>query len=168
MNIGLINKPKKSGATMRVWEIADAITAARGRKAKRAEVIDRYVSEGGNRNTASQQYHYWKAATNAVDDGACRKAVSSRDVDAVRITVGADGRIVIPAEMRAALRLGADGVITARVVDSEMRISTPGEALRRVQEQLEPLANSLKKKGISMVDELISDRREEARMDSEP
>ncbi len=50
----------KSGATARVWDVADEITAQQGRLAQRREVIARIVSEGGNKNTASTQYQKWK------------------------------------------------------------------------------------------------------------
>ena len=52
--------PGPGTRTGQVWEIADAITLEKGRRAQRHEVIERYVAENGNRNTASTQYQRWK------------------------------------------------------------------------------------------------------------
>ncbi|CAN5617723.1 hypothetical protein BH23PSE1_BH23PSE1_10130 [soil metagenome] len=49
------SRPAAGTATGRVWDLADAISRAAGRKARRREVIDAYAAEGGNPNTASTQ-----------------------------------------------------------------------------------------------------------------
>ncbi|HHL42124.1 MAG TPA: hypothetical protein ENJ42_00770 [Hellea balneolensis] len=48
------------GKTKRVWQICDELTQIAGQMAKRGDVIESYVAEGGNPNTASTQYSSWK------------------------------------------------------------------------------------------------------------
>jgi hypothetical protein len=147
--------PKPGSATGRVWEIADAITREAGRMARRGEVIERYVAEGGNANTASTQYHYWK---NAIGAAAPRDAGS---VGRVRLAVAPDGRLVIPADMRQAMQLDATGIVTARVVDGELRVVSPRAALERAR----ALVRTFDTGEGSPVDELIRERRAETEME---
>lgn len=84
-------------------------------------------------------------------------------VSFVRLKIGEGGRIVIPAEMRTAMLVKPGDTVTARVVDGEFRIISPGVALRRVQ----AFARTTIKPGRSVVDELIAERREEARRETE-
>lgn len=151
MNYGLVNKPKAPGATRRVWEIADEITARTGRLALRRDVIAAYEAEGGNRNTASTQYHYWKVAQEAEDE-----AADARDCETVRLRVGADGRVSLPPEMLHAMRVDPKGgVLNVRVENSELRAITPEEAARRAHAVLA----GLKDPGKSVVDAFLAERR---------
>jgi AbrB family looped-hinge helix DNA binding protein len=86
-------------------------------------------------------------------------------VNHTRLKVDTAGRIVIPAEMRAAMMVKPGDTVTAKVVDGEFRIVSPGVALKRVQ----AFARKWKAEhpGESVVDELIADRREEARRELE-
>lgn len=84
-------------------------------------------------------------------------------VDYTRMKIDSAGRIVIPAEMRAAMLVKPGDTVTARVVDGEFRIVSPEAALRRVQ----AMARKVIPPGVSLVDELIADRREEARREDE-
>jgi AbrB family looped-hinge helix DNA binding protein len=86
-------------------------------------------------------------------------------VDYMRLKIDSAGRIVIPAEMRAAMLVKPGDTVTARVVDGEFRIVSPEAALRRFQ----TIAREWKAKhpGIDLVEELIADRREEARLEDE-
>jgi bifunctional DNA-binding transcriptional regulator/antitoxin component of YhaV-PrlF toxin-antitoxin module len=149
--------------TGRVWQIAEDITHRKGRRATRGEVIDAYVSEGGNADTASTQYWHWKQAYSA--DAAQRQEsqeAASRSLPSVsstQLTIGADGRVVIPAEMRAAMQIGPDGKVTARVVDGELRVISPRAAVLRAQ----TLVRDVVPEGVSLADELIAERRAEAR-----
>ena len=77
----------------------------------------------------------------------------------VRMRIGAKGRLVIPAAMRAALGIAENEVIDLRVVDGELRIVTLRETIRRVQEW----ARRYIKPGVSLADELSAERREAAR-----
>ena len=155
--------PDPASKTGRVWEIADEITQEQGRRAKREEVIHTYVAEGGNANTASTQYSRWnkfyrdKTGSHAADHGPAR----ARSTAAAQLTVGADGRFVIPAEMRAAMLIGSDNRVTARVVDGELRVIAPAVAIRRAQEMVRSTIPS----GASLADELIAERRAEAHLE---
>jgi AbrB family looped-hinge helix DNA binding protein len=88
-----------------------------------------------------------------------------QSVDHTRLKIGEAGRIVIPAEMRAAMMVKPGDTVTAEVTDGEFRIVSPGVALKRIQ----AFAKEFKAKnpGVSVVDELIADRRAEARREDE-
>ncbi len=89
-----------------------------------------------------------------------------RSVDHVRLKIDSAGRIVIPAEMRAAMLVKPGDTVTARVEDGEFRIVSPDVALKRVQ----AFARKWKAENPdapSIVDELIAERREEARRELE-
>lgn len=151
--------------TGRVWRLAEEITRAKGRRATRAEVIDAYVAEGGNADTASTQYWHWKKAYEA-EQQRQRQADGSaedrpRSTSSAQLTIAPDGRVVIPAEMRAAMQIGPDGKVTARVVDGELRVLSWKTAIRRAQEALRRRVPS----GVSLADELIAERRAEAQLE---
>ena len=84
-------------------------------------------------------------------------------VGRAKLKIGGAGRIVIPAEMRQAMMVKPGDTVTAEVVDGEFRIVSPRIALKRVQ----ALAQKYKKPGVSVVDELIAERRAEARRETE-
>ena len=88
-----------------------------------------------------------------------------RSVAHATLKIDSAGRIVIPAEMRAAMMVKPGDKVAAQVVDGEFRIVSPGVALKRVQ----AFAREWKAKnpGVSVVDELIAERREEARREDE-
>jgi AbrB family looped-hinge helix DNA binding protein len=77
----------------------------------------------------------------------------------VRMRIGAKGRLVIPAAMRAALGMADGEVIDLRVVDGELRIATRESRLRRAQEW----ARKTIPPGVSLADELSAERREAAK-----
>lgn len=66
--------------------------------------------------------------------------------------------MVIPAEMRAALGVGEGDVLSGRVVDGELRLLSKEAAVRKAQE----LVRQYIPEGVSLVDELIEERRAEA------
>jgi AbrB family looped-hinge helix DNA binding protein len=82
-----------------------------------------------------------------------------------RLKIGEAGRIVIPAEMRAAMMVKPGDTVTAEVVEGEFRIVSPAVALKRFQ----AVGREWRKRnpGIDLVEELIADRREEARREAE-
>jgi AbrB family looped-hinge helix DNA binding protein len=80
-----------------------------------------------------------------------------------RLKIGEAGRIVIPAEMRAAMMVKPGDTVTAEVVEGEFRIVSPAVAIRRAQS----LARKILPADVSWVDELIADRRAEARREAE-
>lgn len=94
-------------------------------------------------------------ADNRADSGqSCSTAPS-------QLVIGTDGRVVIPVELRGAMRIGADGKVTARVVDGELRVMALPVAIRRVQEMVRNTIPA----GVSLADELIAERRAEAHME---
>ena len=79
----------------------------------------------------------------------------------VRSKLAQGGRIVIPAEYRRALGLQVGDEVVLRLEDGELRISTLGQAIKQAQE----LVRRYIPEGRSLVDELIAERRNEARGD---
>jgi AbrB family looped-hinge helix DNA binding protein len=73
--------------------------------------------------------------------------------------MGANGRVVIPSEVREALRLKRGQPLIVVVDDGKILLLTVPEAIRRAQDMVRKYV----KPGRSMVKELIRERREEAR-----
>ena len=71
------------------------------------------------------------------------------------LRVAPDGRLLIPAEMREAMRLGRDGALNARVVDGELRLLSREGAIRQVQARM----RRYKRPGESVVDQFLAERR---------
>ena len=86
------------------------------------------------------------------------------DVESQRIRLLADGRMVIPAKMRSAMLIDEVGYLTARVVEGELRVLTPKAAVLKLQRRMREEVPE----GVSVIDDLIAERRAEAqREDSE-
>jgi len=75
-----------------------------------------------------------------------------------RLKMSQNGRIVIPADFRKALGVAEGGEIILRWEDDELRISTMKKNIERAQRHVRQYV----KPGVSLVDELIADRRREA------
>lgn len=73
-----------------------------------------------------------------------------------RVTEG--GRVVIPAQMRRVLGIEVGQEVNFSLEDDRVTISTPKQALQR----LRALVRGSVPEGVSVVDELIADRRREA------
>ena len=73
--------------------------------------------------------------------------------------LGQNGRLVIPAPIRDALALEAGDELVVTLVDGELRIATPDRAIARAQETVRRYTDD----DASLVDELIDERRAEAR-----
>lgn len=75
-----------------------------------------------------------------------------------RVQVGSGGRVVIPAEMRTAMGVGEGDILSAQVIDGELRLLSQEMAIRKAQE----LVRRYIPEGVSLVDQLIEERRSEA------
>lgn len=140
----------------RIWAICDALYEARGSMPSGREVVDAYVAEGGNEGTGFSQYSHWKKAM--LERGASAEADAGQQpgsVDVMSLYVSSDGRLLIPAAMRAAMVLPPDGRVTAEVIDGELRVVSPMAAVRRIQK----IAQKYKKPGESVVDAFLAERR---------
>jgi AbrB family looped-hinge helix DNA binding protein len=80
-----------------------------------------------------------------------------------RVTVGEKGRIVIPAEIREAAGINVGDTVELRLDDYGIRVSTRRARIRRAQER----ARRYIPKGVLLSEELMAERREEARKELE-
>lgn len=80
------------------------------------------------------------------------------------LVLGQKGRVLLPTELRAAMRLEQGDVITAWLKDGEVRMHSHRHGLRKIV-----LANapSSAQGGVLASDELIAERRAEAAKDAE-
>jgi bifunctional DNA-binding transcriptional regulator/antitoxin component of YhaV-PrlF toxin-antitoxin module len=74
------------------------------------------------------------------------------------VELGTGGRLVIPAAFRTALGMKPGDRLTMRLEGNELRVYTQREGIRRAQE----LVRKYIPEGVSLVDELIAERRAEA------
>lgn len=77
----------------------------------------------------------------------------------VRMKLNQNGRVVIPAALRAALGVKAGDELVMRIEDGELRITTLKRRIERAQNHVRKFARP----GASLVDELIAMRREAAK-----
>ena len=157
-------RPLGGSRTQRVWEIADELTQQTGSLARRKDVIARFVDEGGNRNTAATQYQKWKGELQRRSplgpDGTSAADRSERPLattDPVRLNVGADGRVVIPIELRRAMVLEGGGTVSARVVDGVLHLWSRPVGIWRARALFKATDNG----DGSIVDDLLRERAED-------
>jgi AbrB family looped-hinge helix DNA binding protein len=81
----------------------------------------------------------------------------------VRCKINQNGRIVIPAAIRHEMGLKAGESLLMEVEDGVLRIESYLARIRRIQESLKQYIQP----GRLLSDELIADRREEARLEEE-
>jgi AbrB family looped-hinge helix DNA binding protein len=74
------------------------------------------------------------------------------------VKLGANGRVVIPAEYRKALGLSEGDDLLLRLEDGELRLSSRAAAIRRAQ----AIVRRRVPEGVSLSGELIEERRAEA------
>lgn len=159
-------RPLAGSVTARVWEIADELLRETGSIPTGRQVVDRYVSEGYQESTGFTQYSRWKKAHQEHFKRGGRPssaATEARESVPVHLVVAPDGRLLIPAQMRAAMDIASDGRVTARVVDGELRVISPKVAIRRAQ----AMVRAVVPEGVSLADELIAERRIEMRKEEE-
>jgi len=77
----------------------------------------------------------------------------------VRLRINENGRVVIPAAFRKELGIKSGDEVILRLDDGELRITTMKQRIERAQRH----ARQYVKPGVSLVDELIAERREEAK-----
>lgn len=83
----------------------------------------------------------------------------SMEQQSIKTKVTEGGRIVIPVKMREAMGIKVGTNVTLTVKDGSLRITTRDEAFRRIED----LMKDHIKPGRSVVDELIRERRDEAK-----
>lgn len=88
----------------------------------------------------------------------CSMAHSTRN----NVHVGPQGRVVIPAHIRKALDIRPGERLVARVEDDQIVFERPDHVLERLRARFDGLPE-----GTSLSRELIADRREEARRESQ-
>ncbi len=74
------------------------------------------------------------------------------------VKLGSNGRLVIPATYRKALGVEEGDELVVRLEDGELRLSSRKRAYRQAQ----ALVRRYVPEGVSLSDELLKDRREEA------
>jgi AbrB family looped-hinge helix DNA binding protein len=81
----------------------------------------------------------------------------------IEVTVGPQGRLVVPAPLRRRLGIEAGDVLVARAQDDRLVLERRDAILARVRGRLAAVPDD-----VSMVDELIAERREEAEREGRP
>ena len=76
-----------------------------------------------------------------------------------RVKMNENGRVVIPASYRKALGIEAGDEVILRLEEDELRITTMERRIKAAQRR----ARKYLKPGVSLVDELIAERREAAK-----
>jgi bifunctional DNA-binding transcriptional regulator/antitoxin component of YhaV-PrlF toxin-antitoxin module len=154
----LHERPAVGSKTRRVWDIADELTREGNQLAERSEVIRRYEAEGGNSNTASTQYHHWKRSHQAE-----ASSLPDRKPLYFSVEVKEAGRVLLPAAVRVALGVNEGQVLQGVVKDGELRLMTRDTAIDRAQAMVRRHVPP----GVSLVDQLIAERRAENARDSQ-
>lgn len=113
--------------------------------------------------------HYGEPMAAATLDWYLRKHLRNRrkqtsigaqnDAARERVVIGEGGRVVIPASYRQALALKEGEEVIIRLEEGELRILTPHHALQRAQMLVRRHIPATR----SLADELIEERRQEAR-----
>ena len=85
------------------------------------------------------------------------------DVGPQHLRIARNGRLVIPADMRSAMLIDDSGHLTARVVRGELRVLAPQAAVRNLQKMMRDAVPA----GVSVVDELIVERRADAQREAD-
>ena len=80
----------------------------------------------------------------------------------VRLKVDAAGRVLIPADMRVSMGLSEGGTVLAWLDQGELRVVGTEHAARRAQQ----LARTLIGEDVRLAEELIANRRAEARREA--
>jgi AbrB family looped-hinge helix DNA binding protein len=76
-----------------------------------------------------------------------------------RVTLNENGRIVIPAAMRKALKVKPGDELLLHMEDGDLHVTTRVQRIRKAKE----LVGRYVPEGVSLADELIAERREAAK-----
>lgn len=96
-----------------------------------------------------------KTAGASVSSGGASNEVS--ELKPTKVRLGPDGRVVVPAQFREAFGLKEGDTLFAVVENDEIHLLSPKAAMRRAQ----AIVREFVPAGVSLVDELIEDRRRE-------
>lgn len=88
---------------------------------------------------------------------------NTQTFEPVRVKVSEKGRIVLPIQFREAVGIKVGDVVNLELVGNELRISTFSSRLEKARARLRRLVPQ----GVSMVDELIAERRAEAKREED-
>jgi bifunctional DNA-binding transcriptional regulator/antitoxin component of YhaV-PrlF toxin-antitoxin module len=83
--------------------------------------------------------------------------MADSDQGHVKVRVGGDGSIVVPATLSEVLGLKEGNVLFVRTHEGEIHLLTPAALARRAQ----AIVREFVPEGVSLVDELLEDRRRE-------
>lgn len=86
----------------------------------------------------------------------------ARTSKTVALRVGAQGRVVIPADLRRELEIEPGETLIAHVESKRLVLESRAQILERMRAEL----RAVRRPGISAVDELIAERRGEARLEA--
>ncbi len=84
-------------------------------------------------------------------------------IENVKSRLNANGRIVIPSEIRKRMGLNPGDDVLMTLDDGVLKIESQLARIQRIQEELKPFAKS----GLRASDELVAERREEAGQEAE-
>ena len=84
-----------------------------------------------------------------------------RASDSIEVTIGPQGRLVVPAPLRRELGLEAGDVLVARAEGDRLVLEPRSAVLSRIRARY-----AVVPKGVSLVDDLIAERRAEAKRES--
>ncbi len=86
-----------------------------------------------------------------------RVSLGEGDPLRAKLKIGPGGRVVVPAAMREALGVNEGDALMATLENGELRLVSLAESVRRAQ----AIVRSHVPAGVSLVDELLNDRRQE-------
>lgn len=81
--------------------------------------------------------------------------------ETMEITLGPQGRVVVPAPLRRELGLEAGSVLIARAEEGRLVLEPRAAVLARLRRRFAAIPD-----GVSLADELVAERREAARRES--
>lgn len=86
----------------------------------------------------------------------------THSADHAEIRVGPQGRVVIPAPLRRSMGIAQGETLVARIEEGRIILERPDQILSRLQARFSAVPSD-----VSLADELIGERREEARREAE-